>query len=517
MEEMIRIRRGKKVYMNPRIIAQTTCLLLFPAGSIFAEMNIADNKYYSATMSLYDRTELVSMGNTVGLDDRVKNDRSTYISIDYYADFKLTLKDEGPSFYVKAERKGPYNYDAPVLFKAPRTSVGKVERYEKDELLPFLSEFWADIPIYKLPLRVKTGLFTYIVGNGIALTGSYQNYGVSVYDTWKDFVWRFYYAYPDLAGRRLGPDIRQEEEQGIGDQNSRAHFFSSDVTYTIANGTFQPYVGLLADHNRRRSNLFSASTKDDLLGTVGMDSKLVFDKFTFDFEWARNFGRAKSEDTASEDVEHAGYFIFSDASYEYKKIKPHARFAYSSGNSVTLDMVNNGDSAFISHKNKAFSSYSPLNTFLADSVYPKCGIVPLLAMGNGYGLNYGVRRPGTFGDPYLFDNLVLCGAGLSYQATESLSCSADWWHLNAAEGGVGIVGGEARHLSRDLGNEFDFSVQFQANKYITVGLLSGLFIPGKYYREVREDTAGSLFSPFVRGDGSADCAYQIEFNTEIKF
>ena len=52
---------------------------------------------------------------------------------------------------------------------------------------------------------------------------------------------------------------------------------------------------------------------------------------------------------------------------------------------------------------------------------------------------------------------------------------------------------------------------------MTVGFLGGYFIPGKYYKEKRDDEDGSTFSPFVRGDGHANNAYQLEFYVELTF
>jgi hypothetical protein len=49
-----------------------------------------------------------------------------------------------------------------------------------------------------------------------------------------------------------------------------------------------------------------------------------------------------------------------------------------------------------------------------------------------------------------------------------------------------------------------------------ISLLGGYFIPGKYYKEKRDDTP-SLFSPYVRGDGNTDSAYQIELSVEFNF
>jgi len=55
------------------------------------------------------------------------------------------------------------------------------------------------------------------------------------------------------------------------------------------------------------------------------------------------------------------------------------------------------------------------------------------------------------------------------------------------------------------------------NKNVKLGFLGGYFFPGRYYKERRDDTQGSLLSPFVRGDGDADNAYQVELVMEVTF
>ena len=49
------------------------------------------------------------------------------------------------------------------------------------------------------------------------------------------------------------------------------------------------------------------------------------------------------------------------------------------------------------------------------------------------------------------------------------------------------------------------------------GFLGGCFIPGEFYKEKCDDVDGSSFSPYVRGDGSANNAYQLEFYVELTF
>ena len=77
--------------------------------------------------------------------------------------------------------------------------------------------------------------------------------------------------------------------------------------------------------------------------------------------------------------------------------------------------------------------------------------------------------------------------------------------------------GEGRYLSRELGYEWDATLDYRANKHLTFSFLGGYFLPGRYYKERRDDTAGSLFSPYLRGDGKADAAYQLELSMELSF
>lgn len=47
--------------------------------------------------------------------------------------------------------------------------------------------------------------------------------------------------------------------------------------------------------------------------------------------------------------------------------------------------------------------------------------------------------------------------------------------------------------------------------------MTGMFFPGKYYHEKRDDEDISGLAPAPRYDGDADPAYQIELATEITF
>lgn len=494
--------------------------ILGPAVCARAEVKVGEIKDYVFSITPYLRTDIVTLKNNVDLDSKNSDDSTTYLGIDYSLAFDLKSKSSGPQLYLKFERNGPYDYDAPLfIHNTLITSTARITRYKSNELLPQLEELWLDLPLGKAPARLKSGLFTYNVGHSFALNGAYENYGFHLYNDSKDFKWGFYYCKPDLVNERWrGPRIKQEKEQGIAYEHAKADFFATDVTFTLGENKIQPYVGILLDRtNAKRTNtIFSTPTHHDDLGTFGLSLDAVIKKLGLEFEVARNFGKAKSSDDAFKDVKHCGYLIYTKADYKFDKLTPHSRFVYGSGNRVTTEM-SEVDGVLVSGKNRAFSVYSPLNTTIADSIYPNVEVVPLVAMGGGNGLNYGINRPGTFGDPRLMDNLILLNAGFDYNLTDKLSCALDWWYLRSPERGVGTFGGVYKQLSRDLGNELDASFNYALNNNVSLDLLAGCFFPGNYYKEERDDTAGSLITPFVRGDGEVNSAYQLELSLTVTF
>jgi len=476
--------------------------------------------YLALTLDTYLRTDLVSFKNVVDLDSHNKDDQTTYLGIDYSFALSGDFKDSGNKFYFKLERNGPYDYSAPIfIHNTLINSGGRVERYRDSELLPQVEEFWLDSKLFD-SLGVKAGLYIYEVGNGFALNGNYENYGVSFYKQTQDIFWRLYYCKPDLVYKNhLGPHIKQEEEQGQKYEPNAANFFATDAKITAGNQTFWPYVGMLADYTSagKRDNLFSAPIKRDFLGTFGTAWEYKNDDFTLKLEAAHNFGYAQSQDSEYKDITHAGYMFYSGLDYVLGKFIPELQFLFCSGNKATPEMAENGDTEYPGSRNRAFSYSSPTNMNLSDAISSSnADMLPIVAMGGGYGLNYGVPRPDTFasGD---FENLIMPSLGFDYNFTDKLCVSLYGYYLRAFNKPVGTEDGIGKYLSRDLGYEADLFVDYKINPHMTVGFLGGLFFPGKFYKERRDDVDGSLFSPYVRGDGHANNAYQIELYAELKF
>ncbi|MFA5356321.1 MAG: hypothetical protein WC301_02810 [Candidatus Omnitrophota bacterium] len=477
------------------------------------------------SLDLYLRNDLVSFDNVIDLDSHNQDDQTTYFGIDYSLGLKLDLKEKSQQYYLKLERNGPYDYDAPLFIHNTLMVSGPshIDPYRNEELLPQAEEFWCDLPVGNTSLRFKAGLFPYEAGKGYAIgSGSYENYGFSFYRPDERFSWRFHYFRPDLVYKtRLGPKIQQEIDEGILYEPNSANYFSFDATIASGENKFQPFVGLLWDRTSagKRANTFAAPVHKESLGVVGLDYDTKIKNLSLGFELARNFGKAQSQDPDFKDIEHKGYLLYANASYDIGKLSPHCQFLFSSGNKVTTDMVENGDEYFPGSSNRAFSVFSPANINLSDSHSPSLDSAPLLFFGWGYGLSYGLgpERPSTHGDDAVLDNLIMPSAGFDYDFTDKFSVTVDYWYIRANERGVGMLGGVAKELSRDLGQEIDLSFYYDMTENISLSLCAGYFSPGRYFKEERDDTEGSLLTPFVRGDGNADGAYQIELSVEFNF
>lgn len=486
---------------------------------------LLETESFILAMDTYLMTDVISFKNVVDLDSANSDDTTTYLGLDYSFGFNLAFKETGQRFYLKLERNGPFDYDAPLFVHNTLMVSGpsRIEAYRNDELLPQAEEFWFDLPIANLPLRFRAGLLPYEVGKGFAQgNGTFENYGLNLYYLGKNFSWRFYYFRPDLVYKtRLGPKIRQEKDEGISYQHNAANYFAFDAAFTSDTNKLQPFLGVLLDRTSsgKRVNLFTAPVRKEILVTLGFDYDTKIKDLCLGFEIARNFGKAESESANFKDIQHKGYLIYTTASYNIGKLSPHSQFLFSSGNKVTTEMVDNGDTEFSSGANKAFSIYSPLNTNLDDSLSSVLDSAPLVFFGWGYGLNYGAgkNRPSTLSDNSIADNLIMPSLGFDYKFTDKLNLTVDWWYIKAKERGVGKFEEVVKELPRDLGQEIDVSFSYDINKHANVSLYGGYFFPGRYFKEKRDDTEGSLFTPFVRGDGFIDPAYQIELVAEFTF
>ncbi len=494
--------------------------VLCAGGGGAQALTVMDTPRAEVTLQLYQRTDAVTFENTVDLDHRNTDDRSASIGFDYSLGLGYTHKDDGLRAYLKIERNGPFDYSAPLwVSNALLTSGGRIEAYRDDELLPQLEELWVDVP-WRDRFRVQAGLTSYVVGLGMSLNGSYENIGVKLYREAEPFSWHLYYCRPDAhLKNHLGARIRQDEEQGIDYHPGAINFWAADLSWRRERLWLQPYCGVLSDYTAagKRDSLWGAPVKHDILGTAGFALTYEAAPFAFKAECARNFGVAQSGDPSFKDIQHQGYLVYGRVAYGKERVVPFGEFLVCSGNAVTEEEVLAQDATLSRGKNRAFSVFSSLNQAQGDSIgQESCDAKPLVAMGSGWGLNYGVPRPGTFGASD-YDNLLMPSLGCEVSLTDAVLVTVQGYYLRCFARGVGMWEGEPRALSAELGYEVDVTLDYQMNERALVSLLAGYFIPGNFYRERRDDVDGSLLTPFVRGDAKADAAYQVELSLEWTF
>jgi len=135
-------------------------ILLF-AGKGFA-YTLHEWENYKLGFDAFLRTDVVTFNNVVDLDSNNSMDSCTYFGIDYSLAFDLRRKDDGPEFYLKLERNGPWDYDAPLFIKNRLmvTKNSRVYQYTNDELLPEIEEMWSDFKLFNSPMRFRSGFLT---------------------------------------------------------------------------------------------------------------------------------------------------------------------------------------------------------------------------------------------------------------------------------------------------------------------------------------------------------------------
>lgn len=478
----------------------------------------------------------ISSNNSSNLADLDNDVDDSIYYLGYQYDVSLSLKHTSTAeFFLQLKRDNISEYDSPLLLDDKLTTLfGTRHEYTKAEFLPRISRLYFDVPVTNfLDMRMRFGFFPYLVGNGYALGGKYPDLGATLSLGPENLRGRLHYHRVDFYNKQnWGPEISRDDEGSFNGRNTNADFYAADFMIKVGRHSIQPYLGFLHDYTSQihRANNFDnfklngTKVNDDLLGTVGVDINLNFERFNFGIEFARNFGEANSADKTSpdrDDITHKGWLLVADANYNLGILRPKGKFVWASGpTSRRQDLL---DARYRSRNNRTFSVYTPTNTNTFDAHYQRTGIGPYLATASTYLFNFGIDRPGIFNDPFVIENILFFNGGVEFFPIDKTYISLDYWNMHADEPGFGLnSAGRAEKLPSELGHEIDFFASYAVTRRLSINLQMGYFFPGKYYREERGDTfaRGNLgFSPVLprNGQGDPDDAFLMAVGLEYSF
>ncbi|MBI4397660.1 MAG: hypothetical protein HY586_00870 [Candidatus Omnitrophica bacterium] len=476
-------------------------------------------------LGTHERVSINVVGNTVDLDRHKHSDQDVYLG--YVYDFTVDIRHiSGFELHSFIERRGRADYDAPLWGnQSINTIFGRYGWYNGTDIFPRVRNFWGEIPLTpSRDLILKVGLFAYgrEVGNRIAMGGKYENYGATLARKGEQIDWNLHWEAEDLNNRiHLGKVINQDKVARYN--GTLAYFQAADATIKFGKNLeqkLQPYIGWLQDVTPRTKQVSQFTERTDRYSLIqpGIYLNYKLWRLTFGFENAWSLGAARSSDQAIfNSIVNEGYFYASDVSLDLGSFKPKFKWFVASGNDA-INSTNWNTLSLPGDRNRAFSVFSPTNTNLTDTHYQKQW-GPYVAMAGGYAVNFGLQRPGTFLDPYIFENLNAYSTGFDFTPIDKVYVGIDYWYLQAREPGFGLNSLRLpTKFSKDLGNEIDYFVSYQLTKRVKLSLLGGWFFPGGYYREKRGDTAqNNIFAPTPRRDGKADMAYQVEMAIDITF
>ncbi|MEW6680286.1 MAG: hypothetical protein AB1297_04580 [bacterium] len=472
--------------------------------------------------------------NNTGDLNNANDDKMDYPSYIYKIPIGIKYKGDDV-FFINILSEGPAHYAAPlkdVFTTIEGWQVKKRGGFES-ALYPAVNEVW--VKMYPKPnISLQIGQSAYKVGNGYALGGHYNNYGITI--EYKKA--RLRYAILDIENGMYG--IRKDtitKWDLAKNYDSEASMISTDARINLINQVdyvwaIQPYIGFLYDHTsqdkRNQHGYFTNATgcfpvDKDKIYTYGVSTNLKLPSIGIEFEMAKNSGKTTSRNKQQwKDIEHNGYLVHTAVKGYLGMFIPRAKIVIASGNKTnTTDPKDWLAGTLKRTTNHAFTVFSPLNTNLVDT-YAHSAPVPVVSMAYGYTMNYGIRRPGTFNDPHVWENLIATNIGLNVALTEKIFLMLDYWRLSNIHPGIGIKPGatDYEYLPTHLGDEIDLYASYSVTRSIMFGIHGGYFMPGEYYKISRIDTVSMWNNnqgQSVRTDGLANNVYQVELFMLHKF
>lgn len=496
----------------PKLTAANSGINLILLGCLLAHPSLALSSY-NTRWQVYGeiRSGGASMTNYYDLDSGNPQDEGSWLlgHVLLDAGYRLTPRI---SLLTRLEWRGPAHYDLILGGDRLQTLAGPLEQAQGEEAVPELSRLWLWASVIPNRLTVEAGLLPSPFMESLGLSNKHENYGLILTALLPPYRAVLHWEAVGRNSRwRLGRDTIDDEYTTL--ENVKADYVALAVSRSKGWATTMLYASVLDDRTpaTKRRAAFGDAIDKDRLGTYGVRAAVESYRVLVTGEIARNFGGAEFQDQTV--FAHTGYCFSLQAQAYLGFLRPFVRHLTATGNRMTEDSYRPGllpaqdYRKFKFEENHAFSAYSPGGLDLYATRYPYF-IGPLLATGSSYAAVYGIKRPGVFGDPHSPSDLVLNGIGLTVTPQTNVDCTVTYWQISSQQPAMGIVDGEITKLSKDLGTELDFSLNFRPRRYqgFNLALTIAHFTPGRYYDTRREDPDYYLIYPIVNDTGATDAA-----------
>ncbi len=224
--------------------------------------------------------------------------------------------------------------------------------------------------------------------------------------------------------------------------------------------------------------------RDDL-GTASLRITAEIPFTTLTGGYSENFGRAISETGERADRAYTGTCFDAGVRVRYGMVELYAGYMNSSGDPFDKqDLVNERPPSDF----EGYVDYPPTDLGLYDSHYIRHDL-PLVFTGGTYTAFFGLPRPGYQRDAYSIENLEMSRLESRLFPLPDWAITMRYWHVRADQCPWMYQDGRWVQPSKDLGDEFDFEIQYTLFDRIEIWLFYGLAVTGQYYADSRDSFA----------------------------
>ncbi len=442
------------------------------------------------------------------LNNNISNE-SKLLYPGYLYNLNFYLKNNSFNLVLSLKNATASGYAIPIYNKGIETIYMKTSKTQIEDFIPYVNRLFFNLSTSNKKIKFKVGLFKEKNQFFYLLNNKYSNYGISLSLDNFNYEAKLHFELPDYNNKWvLGK--RNYAGKSFIFNHTKAKFYSLYLGKMIKGFSIAYYVSYLNDNTdpEYRTGMLQGSVFQDKLYTTAITVNFGHPLFFTKIEFLKNFGNSLSK---LRKIKHKGHLFYFDQYFFTGIVNLGFELIYATGPKLSKSQYGEPQWNF---DNYSFSFYSPFNLNLFDTRYPFY-YSSIISGGGGYGLNYGIPRPGIFSDPHLIENVKIYKLYFEVPFRENFSLLLNYYWLRTYFPPLGMFNNEIIKLPSQLGREFDIIAFYKFNKVITSNLLFGYFKKGAYYKAKRDDNNPWGIYPIV--ENLPDNLYQIEFLITISF